>query len=683
MPLPPCQDCNPTPNNTFDIQNLFSATTNCESDDCAASADTTCIFWRAANLPCSGINDGDSLTVAFQKIDEKLCAVLGDYSTYNVACLDDVSSITTEQEFVENISSFVCTLRTDLDLFLDTTFPDYQTLVNNRFVAIEVPGTTCASASVLSTDTLQQVLTKYCTKFTAIDAALNISTVDWDQCFVVGSAPTTLTEAFDLIIDQICMVKATAEGGGAALPTFNNISSCLPEPLGAADSLVDTVNKIKTRLCQTPTFDINALTWNCITQPSVTTIDLQAAFQTVLTELNQLKIDKYTFSADFSVSLTNLSDPCQGKTVDLATPLEQDRFVAATPGDTSPATLQEKILPGTNVTFDFSDPEEMVINVAAGLDEKVKADAADTASGYLIDKITGDTNEGIVITELYDGGIDKVKLTPSVDALALLEHLYVQANASSEVKDALCLLINLCQCCVVPTEINIVGGCPSEANCTSYTVTNNDSVDLILSYKSCNGENFAVIMDPTDEIEICALQLIDFEGLTIVNNGSCIPETTTTTSSTTTTTTTPTTTTTTTTTTSTTTTTTSSTTTTTTTSHSDLIFFGALPDGSTPTEGEILAGSSDTVNGEVDVEVDWTPFNGSPQFLWVAIPDHGGTHEKFFWFVDALNQGNIGSPSDLFDAPATVSVSGVNHLVYITTFATQFDDPCLLMGFAP
>lgn len=111
---------------------------------------------------------------------------------------------------------------------------------------------------------------------------------------------------------------------------------------------------------------------------------------------------------------------------------------------------------------------------------------------------------------------------------------------------------------------------------------------------------------------------------------------------------------------------------------SDIVYIGASSSGSVPNSSTILAGTSSTQNGAFDVSADWTPFNGSPQFCWFAIPDLGPAYEKNKWFVDVINNGNIGGPSDLFGALSTVVVNGVNYSVGITNYQTQFVAVCLL-----
>jgi len=104
----------------------------------------------------------------------------------------------------------------------------------------------------------------------------------------------------------------------------------------------------------------------------------------------------------------------------------------------------------------------------------------------------------------------------------------------------------------------------------------------------------------------------------------------------------------------------------------DTIYVGAKATGSTPTEAEILASISSTQNGALNVNADWTSFNSVPQFTFFAIPDGGAAYEKNKWYVDPLNNGNIGSPSDAFGALSVVTVNGNAYSVGISNYATQW-----------
>lgn len=430
----------------------------CTDPDCPNPISAKCVYYNGPALPCSGITTGEDLETALQNIEEQICSVIGDYSTYNTYCL---APINTQQEFVEAISQGYCSLKDDFDFFVNTTFVNYQTSVTNQFNAIINPAITCATAGVTNVDTLTTVLNKYCTKMTSLTTYVDISGVTWD-CLVPGPI-TKLEDGFNALVSAICSLSSA----GTVLPTFNNIGSCLPSP-GAADSLVDTIDKIKTRLCQTPTFDINALTWGCTPKPSTTTTNLQAAFQSVLDGVNDYKQNKLSFSPDFTLTPTNPLDPCAGQTLNLTVPvIGSDRFVASDPGDASPATLIQKLAAGPNITLDIvTNPGQVTITSLADT-YKVKADATDLNPDYLIDKITGVTNvvDGIAITDTYDAGSENVLLTPTIDWTTFINKMFDVISVDAALYARFCELACACDCTSTTTTTTT-----TDCNtCYSYT----------------------------------------------------------------------------------------------------------------------------------------------------------------------------------------------------------------------
>lgn len=334
-----CINCNNNnPSQVYSLQTTYPS--NCIPSECGGTLlSSKCVYYAGPNLPCSGINSNDSIELTLQKIDEQICEVIGDYASYNTYCLAPINN---QEEFVEKICEFVCETRTDFDHFTETTFTEYQTEINDRLVAIEVPEITCSFAGVTPFDSIQTVLSKYCTAFSTINTAISLSGVDWSQCFTVTPAPTTISQAFSVVVDMICQVNS----GANSLPTFNNVGSCLPTP-GASDTLVNTIEKIKTRLCQTGTFDASTLTWGC----SSSETDLQSTIQLLLDGITDWKQNKPTYSEDFVVTQVDEEDPCQGVLISLATPVENnDRLVATSVTDDTPGTLTTKIVGSSKVT---------------------------------------------------------------------------------------------------------------------------------------------------------------------------------------------------------------------------------------------------------------------------------------------------------------------------------------------
>lgn len=438
--------------------------------------DSGCVVYTGPALSCSAIATNDALDVILQKIDPLLCAATGDYSTYNTYCL---APITTQKQFVESISNFVCTLRTDFNTFTGTTYVNNQATINSRLTALEVPGITCANAGVLNTDTLIQVLNKYCTKFGAIDSAINPVTANWNACYVVSPAPTTVIGGFNTLIAQICALKAEVESGSASLPTFNNVGSCLPTPVTTADTLVDTINKIKTRLCQTGTIDTTTLTFGCVTAPSGGQ-NLQDTLQNILTKITSIAQTLPTqFDAgDFTVTNVDNNNLCLGKKIELAPLSTQDRFVASTVSDLTPGVLEDKVFPGTNVTLDFvTTPGKMIINAAGGTgDNKVKVVSTDPSPDYLGVKITsGAQVNGIQVIPSVNLTNNTVQLNISVDPVTLFQVLIDALSTDSGLYANFCTATAGCPSpCAAPSNVTVTyagGGTTTTTTTTSTTTT--------------------------------------------------------------------------------------------------------------------------------------------------------------------------------------------------------------------
>jgi hypothetical protein len=454
----------------------YYSSNNCQSSGSGSCGTTDGIGYSGPNLNCSGVDNGDSLTVALQKMDTAICTNTGDYSTYNTYCL---SPITTQQQFVEKISQYVCNLSTTVNTFIDTTFPAYQTTVTNEFNAINNPAITCSFAGVTSADNLISVLNKYCSAFGTLNTAISLSGVTWGSCFTVSPAPTTIAAGFNTLISQICQLKSEISSGG--LPTFNNLDSCLSGGT-ANDSLVTTVNLLKTQVCSCPTFDINSLTWNCVTKPSEAGVtDLQDAFAALMAKVDTLSQEAITtYSGDFVVTSTNPDSACAGKSIALTTPIaNNDRLVAATTSDTAPGTLQQKVTPGAGITLDFATtPGQMIINsTASGSTYQVKATSGDPNPGYLVSKLEGssDNVSGLFLTILSDTTTNKAQVSGTIDLTVLVPAILSLVQNTPSLQASWCAINANCpSACPAPTNIQAIytpGGTTTTTTSTSTTTT--------------------------------------------------------------------------------------------------------------------------------------------------------------------------------------------------------------------
>lgn len=512
-----CITCTPSTPIPFSAQYFYNQ--QCENT-CTTSSGTCCntanTLYTGPALACSGIEAGDTLDAVIQKLDEQVCSITGDYSTYQFNCLETWCgcTITTEAEFVDNITAYACEIATNLANFTTTAFPLYQEAISSRINDVDVPGITCATASITPTSTLNEILTAYCTQITNIKAAINVSSVNWAQCFTVGSPPSTVIGGFDLLVDQICEVKATASAA-AVLPVFNNTAyTCLTSP-GATDTLVSTITKILDVLCTAALFDPANIDWACTGSGPA---DLEAGVQQIVDSVDILLKNNATYSGDFIVAATDGGDPCAGVTISLATPINQDRFVASNATDTSPGPLVDKLTAGPNITVDDTTTPGQIIISSTGDTYKVKANTADTTTDYLDEKVAGDTDGVITITTAYDAGPEKVIFTPSIDTEALMELLFSTIEGSVAWKARFCSLVSTCD--------------PGDT-CTAYDVSNagGPGESATFSYTDCDGIFQSVVLAESESTSICTLGgIVSAAGsLTVVNIGLCSETTTTTT----------------------------------------------------------------------------------------------------------------------------------------------------------
>jgi hypothetical protein len=100
------------------------------------------------------------------------------------------------------------------------------------------------------------------------------------------------------------------------------------------------------------------------------------------------------------------------------------------------------------------------------------------------------------------------------------------------------------------------------------------------------------------------------------------------------------------------------------------IFYGVANSQPTANQALIDGGTKAIVTSTGTLNI---TFGASGQYLWFAHPSINTTKTK--WYVNALNNGNIGSISDLFNAPTTVSITtvmwaGVSYKIYISNIPT-------------
>jgi hypothetical protein len=454
-----CQDCNNPTNLPAYVQlpGCPQSFIGCDNNCTNGVYDTACIIYTGPDLACIGAVTNTCLETIITQIDAKVCTAVGDYSGYNLGCLRSSYTINTAQDFAESTANYVCLLREDLNTFIDTTFPDTIDDIEADIAAIQIPGTTSSCPNIVmpggsTINTVLQILSNAgCSLYTAI----NPSAANWSQCFTVLTPPTTIVQAFNVVLDQICQV---ASNTGATLPTFNNVGTCLPSP-GATDTLSDTIIKIRTRLCQTPVFLASNLASSACVDfgPTSTLEEVIEAQNALLDTLADTAITDA--SADFIVDYVDPLNHCLGKTISLNTSVV-DRNVALNGADLTPGTLVDKVIAGTNVTLDFgiTNPGKLTINSAAGAsnDEMVKINGSDPTPGYLLSKLTGSTT-ALTFTTITPLSATQAQVTVSLDIDAVAGAVLDAIGDDDVLKALFCALVASCPApCGVPTNVQAI-----------------------------------------------------------------------------------------------------------------------------------------------------------------------------------------------------------------------------------
>jgi len=418
--------------------------------------DTSCVIYTGAQLNCIEAVPNTNLEVILQKIDAKICQTVGDYTGFNFYCLSDTGPINNEQQFVERISQFVCQVKSDLNTFINTTYPAGTNTLQTQINSLKQPNiTSCSAVNIGPSDSQNVVLTKLSNAVCALYGAINPSSANWSQCFtLVGNPPATIVEAFNTILTQICSIKSS---GGSSLPTFNNIGSCLASPT-SADSLVDTISKIKTRLCATPTFFAGNLSTHICTQFSPSD-SLETVLVSILNQLDSVSSGSIkAITTDFVLTNVDDSNLCLGKKIGLNL-TNIDRKVASNSADTTPGTLFDKLQAGANINLDFlTTPGKVILNATGGVtaDEKVKTSLLDSSAGYLDAKIIGSTDMVSISVQKVNSD-SQLKILANLDIPSLITTILDEIADDEDLKVKFCTLISSCPSpCDPPTNVQII-----------------------------------------------------------------------------------------------------------------------------------------------------------------------------------------------------------------------------------
>lgn len=447
-----CTNCNQSNTSSFSVPFMQVPNTG-------NSIDTRNSVYTGPELLCLGVSTNTCLQDIIQSIDSKVCQSVGNYSQYNFNCLSSSYVITDEASFVNAITNYACVTRLNLNT-LTTLVNSNYTALNSLITDTNSPSLTspCTNIVYNTSSTLKQVITAQSNAICGIYSQLALTGVVWNGCFTVTTPPTTIVAGFQEVLNQICQVKASITSSGT-LPVFDNTGTCLASPT-TTDSLVDTIIKIRTRVCQTPTFIIGNLNSStCVGFTSTSTLeDVLDSQNAQIDNISQNSIR--SVSSDFTLNFIDPLQPCLGKTIALNSSVV-DRSVALDNTDTTPGNLSDKITQGNNITLDFGviNPGKLTISATGGIttDEKVKVNNSDSTPGFLQDKITGNSSTGVTVSIVPISGSSQLQVTAVLDFTAIATQVLNIISSDPTLKAMLCSLNASCPSpCSQPTNVQAI-----------------------------------------------------------------------------------------------------------------------------------------------------------------------------------------------------------------------------------
>jgi len=232
-----------------------------------------CIYYSGTAITC-GItaSSGETMDAIVQKLATAICNVTPadlNWASFDYDCL---GPYTTAQEFAEGVSAAICAINTAVDVTPNVTIPG---ACSGYFSGI-TPGT----SSLLAI--LNDFIVKLC-NLNSFDSTSSVNpSACWTSWTPVPTGSVDLGDWITWIQDNVCTITFNLDAeitalqtfqtnvesfiGTSSLPyTFNNTGACLGG--GATDNLIQTINRIKTRLCSLYTTSLTPFSSNILYLP--------------------------------------------------------------------------------------------------------------------------------------------------------------------------------------------------------------------------------------------------------------------------------------------------------------------------------------------------------------------------------------------------------------------------------
>ena len=353
---------------------------NCVPKKCQnPEIDASCVVYTGAALSFTEIASGDTVEETIIKIEEAFDKVTSaTFVPLVISCLKPVDPIASLEEFSTLIGTAFCSLQSSYNAYVVSNNTRVTNIENDVDGILNPAITTCPAVGVTAVDTYSTILVKYGTALCTLFSHTDISGVSWR-----AGAPSisTIGDAFTYVLSLF-----TAE------VTFNNVGSCLINPVTTIDSLASTISNIKATLC-----DVKSKTTIPIVSPDCLTVPATFASFYTFTYNNIVSLSKKkpTFDATY-FTVTPKAAPCEGVDVTLNTSYLGK--VKTTVTDVLDY-LETKFIAGTNISIStVSEKVKIdVTGIASALDGVLTIGTSGIASGSGTFSANQGTNNTITI----------------------------------------------------------------------------------------------------------------------------------------------------------------------------------------------------------------------------------------------------------------------------------------------
>lgn len=408
-----CPEYNPcTPCNSITVNN-----------GCSVTLDTGCVFYHltgdsASELTNLNLPNGSDLTTILEAIDDKLQEIDPTFPEYTSTCINyEGFVINTMEDFQTAVDEEFCSVKSSITSFqqgINTQVTNLTNLIDD----INSPGIEDdCGLNILSTDNISQVLTKlkdgYCllsvntfSDNSPIFAPIESASINWISGGTKGHTPIANIR------------KSTFPG--------NNLQ-ILSDGLYVGDILPTT-----------QVLSINTTTRVITLSNGGGSITLPIDKDNQLLSLNE-SLKRISISGGNSIDLNPI----------IPVFIQED----ITPTNTNSITITATGTANTDISADLNISDDsgniaeirvdgLYVPTTTVVDERVKADAADTSSGYLIDKVEGSINTPLTTSVAYNGTTDKVTISTVLDLEDLIDEINDDAPALSALQttitDSIC-----------------------------------------------------------------------------------------------------------------------------------------------------------------------------------------------------------------------------------------------------